>query len=117
MGPWALAGLFAGAGALKSQLIDKPREDRDRKLRAAEIRYSPWTRLQQFTQPREADPLGSALQFGSTGAMLGQGMQNQASQSAFTDALTKRMGTGSVPPISVSPWTLNTNSFWNRPSY
>lgn len=59
----------AGAGLLKSQLIDAPREARQRKLAAATQRYSPWTGLQ--AQPiMPADPFGNALQFGATGAAL-----------------------------------------------
>lgn len=78
----ALAGIGAGGGLLKSFLSDQPRAERQRKLAAETARYSPWTGMNpQAVQ--EADPFGSALQFGTTGAMLGQGLQSQAANDKF----------------------------------
>lgn len=65
------AGIGALAGLLKSELVDKPREDRDRELAAATQRLNPFTGL-KAAPIREADPIGTAMQFGLTGASLGQ---------------------------------------------
>lgn len=78
--PLLLGGLLAGGGLLKSMTLDRAKEDRQRKLAAETARYSPWTGMTPGAI-EEADPFGSALQFGTTGAMLGQGIQNQQFQS------------------------------------
>lgn len=71
MDPLTLGLLFGGGGLLKSELIDAPRAAKERQLAAATQAYSPWTGLK--AQPvHEPDPAGSALQFGATGAALGQ---------------------------------------------
>lgn len=59
------------AGLAKSILIDKPKEDSDRQLAAATQRLSPWTHL-QANPIEKANPFGNMLQFGATGAMVGQ---------------------------------------------
>ena len=81
--PLIAAGI--GAGLLKSQFIDKPKEERQRRLAAETQRLSPWTGM-QAGPIQEADPFGSALQMGTTGAMLGQGIQGMENQQAITDA-------------------------------
>ena len=68
-----LTGGLAGAGLLKGLTIDKAKEDRQRKLAAETARYSPWTNMVPGAV-NEADPFGSALQGGFTGAALGQGI-------------------------------------------
>lgn len=80
--PLILGGVLAGTGLLKSLTLDKAKEDRQRKLAAETARYSPWTGMQPG-QIQEADPFGSALQFGTTGAMLGQGMDAMKGGSAW----------------------------------
>jgi hypothetical protein len=62
--------LGAGGGLLKNFLVDKPKEERQRKLSAAQTRYSPWTGI-AGGNVEEANPLGDALAYGSTGAQLG----------------------------------------------
>lgn len=80
--PWGLA-IGALVGGVKNQLVDVPREKKQRALAAATQKYAPWTGLQ--AQPvQQADLLGNALQFGSTGA----GMKN-ALYSKNSDAWTK----------------------------
>lgn len=66
----------AAIGIAKSEFIDRPKEERQRKLAAETQRYSPWTGL-QAGGVQEADPLGSALAFGATGAQISNGMQQQ----------------------------------------
>lgn len=66
----------AGAGLLKSKLVDAPREERERELAAKTQLYSPWTGL-KANPIQEADPLGSAMQGGIAGAQFGAGLQQQ----------------------------------------
>lgn len=80
--PLIVGGVAAGAGLLKAFTLDKAKEDRQRQLAAETIRYSPWTKMSPGAI-QEADPFGSTLQFGTTGAMLGQGMEKQAGDQAF----------------------------------
>ena len=73
-----------------SAIIDKPKEDRQRKLAAETQRYSPWTGLEAGSI-QEADPFGTALQFGMTGASMGAGMQKDAMALAKDNALIENM--------------------------
>ena len=92
--PVVLGALIAaGLGLLKSEAIDRPKEQRDRKLRAAQIRFSPFKEV-PLQQISSADPIGTAVNFGAAGAQLGGNIQAADSQSAFNDALLKQMGTG-----------------------
>lgn len=73
--PFTALAIGAGAGLLKSELVDQPREQRQRTLAAATQRYSPWTGL-KANPIQEADPVGSALSYGSAGAQMGVNMQD-----------------------------------------
>ena len=108
--PLIALGIGAGVGLLKSEFIDRPREERQRKTRAAEIRYSPWTGLTPSTQIQEADPLGSALQFGTTGAMIGQGIESRDFNKAFNSKLLENMDKQYSTPTSVQVVTAPTQS-------
>jgi hypothetical protein len=77
----------AGTGVLKSELVDRPREERQRRLAAATQKYSPWTGL-KANPIQEADPLGSAIQFGATGAALGSNIESANAQNANLRAET-----------------------------
>lgn len=58
----------AGLGMLKSELFDRPKEQRERNLQAATAALSPWTGMK--AQPvKEADAMAAALQ----GGMAAQG--------------------------------------------
>ncbi len=118
---------MAAAGLLKSQLVDKPREDRQRRLASETQRYSPWTHMQ--AQPiQEADPFGSALGFGSQGASLGmqmdsadaaRGMQEKmgANMDAQTD-LYKRSGFNfgqTADPMGVGSGGMQMNPSYQDP--
>lgn len=87
----ALTGLAiaALAGLAKSEAIDRPKEKRQRKLAAETTRLSPWTGM-RAAPVQEADPFGSALQFGVTGAQIGQGI----TQSNLNQAAANRFNTG-----------------------
>ncbi len=99
--PLIALAIGAGVGILKSELVDRPREQRQRKTRAAEIRYSPWTGLTPSQQIQEADPLGSAMQFGSTGAMLGQSIETRDFNKNFNEKLLSNMDKQYSTPTSV----------------
>jgi hypothetical protein len=96
MDPITLALLFAAGGLAKNQLVDKPREERDRKMQAATTRYSPWTKL-KADPVRESDPFGNAMQFGTTGLLLGQNAQNAAAQNKLMTAQTNWLENGGNP--------------------
>lgn len=88
--------IAAGIGLLKSQTVDKDKEKRQRKLAAATQRYSPWTGL-QAGPIQEADPFGSALQYGAAGAQMGAGYANsQKPNPVIGDVTNNYGGTGQV---------------------
>lgn len=97
-----MLAIGAGAGLLKSELVDKPKENYQRKLAAATQRYSPWTGLK--AGPIElADPLGSALQYGTTGAQMGnaynmsqaqQGWLNRGGSPTYTASMNGNQPAG-----------------------
>lgn len=66
---------MAALGLLKGMGPDKAKEERSRYLESERERYSGWTG-QHGREIASADPLGNAMQFGMTGAMLGQGMED-----------------------------------------
>lgn len=99
-------GLMAGAGLLKSELVDRPREEEQRRRAAVTARWSPWTGMAP-NAIQTADPLGSAMQAGLTGAMLSQGQQRLdadiASQKAKDAAeLSLAGGAGNVGPYKTA---------------
>lgn len=108
--PLIALAIGAGVGILKSEFVDRPREQRQRKTRAAEIRYSPWTGLTPSQQVQEADPLGSAMQFGSTGAMLGQSIESRDFNKNFNEKLLSNMDKQYSTPTSVQVVTAPTQS-------
>lgn len=89
MGPLALAAIMGGAGLAKSHFIDRPAEERQRRVQAETTRYSPWTGM-QAAAPKPTDYLGNTMQGAMTGATLGQGMETQAQQKKFQDAQMAR---------------------------
>jgi hypothetical protein len=80
---WAI---MAAAGAAKDQLVDKPKEQRDRMLAAQTQRYAPWTGLQ--AQPiQEGSTFGSALQGGMAGLEMQQNMEKAKSQAEMQKSI------------------------------
>lgn len=68
---WVPLLIGAGAGVLKHALVDRPKYERQKKLAAESVRYSPWIKT-DIPMPQETDLFGSALQGASMGGMLGQ---------------------------------------------
>lgn len=94
MDPLTLALIGGGVGLLKSELIDRPREKRQRQANAEIARWAPWTGMTPGAV-READPFGSVLQGGLTGAMFSQQFPKEA---AATNAATSpQYGLGVSP--------------------
>lgn len=105
-----LAALMAAVGAAKSEFIDRPREKRQRKANAEIARWSPWTGMAPGAV-READPFGSAMQAGLTGAMMGQMSGAQAKDVAEAGlANTQNVSLAGGQPLSpdemamTQPW-------------
>ena len=81
-------GVMAGLGLAKSELIDRPREERQRRQAAITARWSPWTGMAPGGI-QEADPLGTAMESGLTGAMLSQNQQKLDAADAAAAAKAK----------------------------
>jgi hypothetical protein len=81
-------GLMAGMGLAKSELVDRPKEREQRRQAAVVAKYSPWTGMAPGAI-QTADPLGSAMESGLTGAMLSQNQQKLNTEKTLADAKMK----------------------------
>lgn len=97
--PWLGLAIGAGAGLLKSELVDQPKEERQRKLAAATQRYSPWTGL-KAGDIQTADPFSGMLNYGAQGAMLDQNIENSQADNNWMNAKTKALNAGSIAPAT-----------------
>lgn len=104
-----LGGL--GAGLLKSELIDKPREKREQELASITTRFSPWTGL-KADPVHYADPFSNALQFGTTGAMVGSGITTAEAEKNLVNGLVGKKVVDDFTD-NKSPSNLDNNDFWN----
>lgn len=91
MDPLTMMLIGSGLGLAKSQLIDKPKEKKQRELAARTQELSPWTGM-QANKIQEADPFGSALKYGVTGASMGRQMN-------YDDAMMKALDRGDYGQI------------------
>jgi len=93
MGP--LAGM--GLGILKSELIDRPKEMREREIAATTAALSPWTGL-KAGPVKEASWSDAAMQGGLTGAQMDQDAmaqkQAQVDQEVYNDYLRSKTSPG-----------------------
>lgn len=94
---WLLLG---AGGLLKSAAIDAPRAKRQRILASQTDRYSPWTGMRGGAV-EEADPIGSALNFGLTGAMIQGGQAKLAADTAINNKYLELMKAGLAKPTVV----------------
>lgn len=81
MDPLTMAAIMAGVGIGKSELIDRPREARQRKAEAERIKWSPWTGMNQPAQIDEAKPFDAAMQGAVAGAQFGKQFGGSEGQS------------------------------------
>lgn len=95
----AVAGTTAALGVGKSYLVDKPKEERQRKLAAETQRYSPWTQL-KAGPIEEADPFGTGLQYGVAGFGLANSAQAFQSDQALKKAQTDLLNRSQTIPFS-----------------
>jgi hypothetical protein len=85
-----LAGLGligAGAGMAKHEWDDLPKEKSQMELAAQTEKYAPWTGL-HGKMPERSSGIGSALQGGTTGLMLGQGLSSAGLLSSAAPTVT-----------------------------
>jgi hypothetical protein len=100
MDPLTALMIGSAVGLGKSYLIDQPKEKRQRELAAKTQELSPWTGL-RASGIEEADPFGSALQFGTTGAMMGSSAAQDAYKKKYAEALADSLGKQTANPYSV----------------
>lgn len=103
MDPLTLSLIMGGTGLLKSEIVDRPKEDRQRWLASQTQRYSPWTGL-KAGEIQEADPFGSAMQGGVQGYAQGQnfknadaGMKLQEAQASYLNGMSSDAGMEGIP--------------------
>lgn len=87
----ALAAGSAGLGLLKSELIDKPNEEKDREIQSITDRYSPWTGM-RGKMVDHTNPLGEAAAMGAQGLQLGSSVNSAESQDALNSAIASKLG-------------------------
>lgn len=120
MDPLTIAAIMGGAGLLKSEILDRPREEKQREMAAVTARWSPWTGMAP-QGIREADPFGSALQGAAVGGMLGQN-QAAAGKKQDLNELNLEGGPGVSPtgpyltaeeyPSPQQPMSLDSMQVW-----
>lgn len=76
---------LAAAGLLKSELVDREKEKRDRWLAAQTQRFSPWTKL-TADPVKEADPASAVIGGAMSGAQYEQDAANSAAQNDLNSA-------------------------------
>lgn len=124
---WGALAAGAGLGVAKHYLADKPAAERNRATQAEVARYSPWTGMKP-TPVEDPSLFNSALQGGTMGASLGQGMDAadaqeamQAQQGGLVDAQTNYYNSMAGPkyatPVAAgSAGSMGGKSPWNNMS-
>lgn len=79
--------IAAAVGVAKGELVDKPKEERKRKLEAEKERWSPWTGV-HGQDVNEHDTVGNALQFGAAGAQMGAAINKDKADAALKKSMT-----------------------------
>jgi hypothetical protein len=120
MDPLTLLAIGLGAGLLKSEAIDRPAANRQRKLAAETQKYSPWTGL-KAEEVKEPNAMGDMLTFGATGAQLGAGLQNAEASKGLMKAQQNWLSRGGSPMYTAAtyagptpranPWRLGDYNF------
>jgi len=107
MDPLTMALVGAGVGLAKSELVDRPREAEQRRRAAITARWSPWTGMAP-NAIQSADPFGSAIETGLTGAVVGQNQQKIDNQKAKDLAELNLAGgqTSAQPATQPQTWQM-----------
>lgn len=104
---------MAGINAIKSEAVDRPAEQRKRKLRAEEIRYSPYSGIKNFTDVGPtADTLGATLGGAAQGLGLGQDLEKAEKEQEMRDAMLaalKGADVNTVGPTNYNAWLQSQN--------
>lgn len=107
----------AGAGVVKNEMVDRPAADRARKLAATTQEYSPWTGL-KADPVKDPNVFNNALQFGATGAEMGQNIEASKYMKAHPGAVKLNFNVGSSLPsqapnaISGLNYGASPSNFW-----
>lgn len=97
---WLVVGVSAGSLA-KSELVDVPKEKRQRQLAASTQRYAPWTGL-KANPIQEADPAAATM----SGAVTGLGMKTNMQDAAAKDNLMNQQANW----LKSNPYNYSTGS-------
>lgn len=118
MDPFTLSLILGGALGVGRGVQGMAQESRDRDLRSAEQRYSPWTHQAATTQIKKGDLFGNALQGGLAGAQFGMGLENHqkdmaspypAPRISVVGPAAMQAGLGPAGPVAYNPWSTYAN--------
>jgi hypothetical protein len=93
--PFTLA-IGAGIGLIKA-IGDQQKEKSDRNLAAAQVAYSPWTKINPndaIAGISHANPVGDVAGGAFAGYSMGKGMQNTQSSTDLNNAMANRYNSG-----------------------
>ena len=99
--------LILAAGMMaKNQLVDKPKEEKDRKLQAITAQYSPWTGMTPQAV-KNTSAVDAGLQGAGAGLSMQQGMDMQSAQldalKSQSDYYNRAGQGGQMSPSMVMP--------------
>jgi len=110
IGALAQIGIGVGFGVLKNLLVDKPREERDRRLRATQAQIAPFTGRGPQAAIPQSSLLGSASTFGLAALAQGQNIAQakannelQRAQIKFLESQSKAGGNKDLANQIVAP--------------
>lgn len=118
------ASVAVGVGLTATKMIgDAQREKTTKTIRAAQERYSPWTKMTPDEKVQYADPAGAVAQGVGAGFSTYQGIQNADLNKQIVENMKNRPYY--VPNVSVNtssnPWGLgngsNGGNFWPSNPY
>jgi hypothetical protein len=114
---WWMPLAMMAAGGAKHALVDAPTEEAQTKLRAEEIRMSPWTRQTEFTKPKDASLANSLIQGGMSGLLM-QNMETHDMAKKINQGYLDAAQSGRAswrPAAMMTPQGTPVFSPWSRP--
>lgn len=107
------AAVMAATAAAKHYAVDKPEADKQATLAAKTQEFSPWTGLK--AQPFQHVNIGNDLISGATtGAQMGQSMQNADAQGDLLKAQTSYLNRGGSPYTTAAVSQSNAGNPWGN---